>query len=247
MTEASVEVWTVSLEALAPGIEQWHTLLGEDEKKRAARIRIERARRQFIIARGVLRELLANYLRRQAREIMFTYGPHGKPLLPTTENPKELHFSLSHSHGLAVFAFTERRELGVDVERVRDKVPCEALARRYFSPRETAELMSLPPVQRRRAFFHCWTRKEAFIKAKGMGLALPLNQFEVVLAPNVPAALRYTAWDPSEASQWRLVDLRVHDDYAAALAVRAPCVRVVMKTRADAGHAPTPWHGHATV
>jgi 4'-phosphopantetheinyl transferase len=111
------------------------------------------------------------------------------------------------------------RKVGVDVERIRRDMELESIARRYFSQREVAELLALPPEQREIAFFNGWTRKEAYIKAQGLGLSLPLDSFDVSLAPDEPAILRETRPDPQKAARWRLESLEVDAQYVAAVAV----------------------------
>ena len=149
----------------------------------------------------------------------FVYGPHGKPELASDGGETGLRFNVSHSHGLALYAITRHREIGVDVERIRPEVASETIAEHFFSPREVAVLRALPATLQATAFFACWTRKEAYIKARGDGLSLPLDQFAVSLAPGEPAALLYTAWDAQEAARWALHDLASGPGYRAAVAV----------------------------
>ena len=151
--------------------------------------------------------------------LRFTYGPRGKPALATDMGAVSLRFNVSHSHGLALYAMTRGRELGVDVERIRPEIVQEQVAERFFSPREVTTLRALPVPLQATAFFACWTRKEAYIKATGEGLALPLDQFDVSLAPGEPAALLRTAWDPQEAPRWTMQDLDPAPGYRAAVAV----------------------------
>jgi 4'-phosphopantetheinyl transferase len=211
-----------SLAASDQQLQSLRELLNEKEQARADRIRIERPRRQFIVARAMLRCLLGRYIDQPAKDVHLTFGQRGKPSLADTQ----LHFNLSHSHERVIYAFTQHNEIGVDIEQLRDKVRYEDLAKRYFSPGEVQSLMALPDHERHRGFFRCWTRKEAIIKAKGTGLSLPLNQFEVAFAPGqVPALLR-TDWDPTEAAQWWLYNLNLDDHYAGALAVRGEPVQI---------------------
>ena len=196
----------------------WQTLTA-DECQRAERYVFQKDRTHFVVARGLLRVLLGRYLRQEPQHLRFTYGPHGKPALATDTSGMSLRFNVSHSHGLALYAITYGREVGVDVERIRPKVVHEKIAEHFFSPREVTILRALPTPLQATAFFACWTRKEAYIKAKGDGLALPLSQFEVSLAPGEPAALLRTAWDLQEAACWALQDLAPAPGYRAAVAV----------------------------
>jgi 4'-phosphopantetheinyl transferase len=130
-----------------------------------------------------------------------------------------LEFNLSHSGDYVLIAVAQEHKVGIDVERIRSDMEFESIANRFFSPNETAELTSLPPKQKTIAFFNCWTRKEAYIKAQGLGLSLPLGSFDVSLASNDPAILRATRPDAEETSRWTLFSLDVAPHYAAALAV----------------------------
>lgn len=220
LTSDDVHVWRFALDLDAPLFDCLHETLAEDERRRAARFHFEKDRRHFIAGRGGLRFLIGAYLRRQPKEIRFAYGNQGKPRLANEDNAEDFRFNLSHSHGLALLAVTRGREIGVDVERLRDmERDGEPLAERFFSPTEAAALRSLPPEQRREAFFSCWTRKEAYIKAKGQGLSLPLDQFDVSLRPGEAAALLATRFDPADAQHWSMQNLRPGAEYVAALVV----------------------------
>lgn len=209
-------------------------LLAADERQRAERFFFEEDRTHFVVARGLLRVLLGRYLHQDPQDLRFTYGPHGKPALATNMGGIALCFNVSHSHGWALYAITLGREIGVDIERIRPEVVQEKIPERFFSPREVTVLRALPLPLQVPAFFACWTRKEAYIKAKGAGLALPLDQFDVSLAPGEPAALLHTAWDPQEAARWTLRDLAPASGYRAAVAVVGHNWRL------------TCWHGPAT-
>jgi 4'-phosphopantetheinyl transferase len=196
----------------------WYTLRA-DERQRAERYVFKKDRMHFVVARGLLRVLLGHYLRQEPQHLRFIYGPHGKPALATDPGGVDLRFNVSHSHSLALYAITRSREVGVDVERIRPKVVQEPIAERFFSPREVTVLRALPTPLQATAFFACWTRKEAYMKATGDGLTLPLDQFDVSLAPGEPAALLHTTWDPQEAARWALQDLAPAPGYRAAVAV----------------------------
>lgn len=133
--------------------------------------------------------------------------------------PNDLRFNLTHSHGLALFALSQGRELGVDVERIRPEMAGEQIARRFFSASEVTALLALAPGLREEAFFHCWTRKEAYLKATGRGLTLALDSFDVSVVPDAPAALLATRHDLSEATRWSLQTLRLAPSYVGTLAV----------------------------
>ncbi len=152
-------------------------------------------------------------------DISFSYGNYGKPALVSESGADAVRFNISHSRGTALYVVTRGREIGVDLELIRDDVEVEQIAERFFSPREIAALHALPVYLRRRAFFLCWTRKEAYIKAIGEGLSLPLDQFEVSLVPGEPAALVSVEHCASEVLRWSLQELFPAADYAAALAM----------------------------
>lgn len=219
MAKPTVDIYQSALAVTAARRAALFGLLNDTERARAERIRIPRAADQFVVARGLLRTMLGERLGIEPRAVELVLGHHGKPHLRDTDHP--LRFNLSHSHGQVIFAFAESVEVGIDIEQQRPQVQYENLAKRYFSPRETAKLMALPEGERCAAFFRCWTRKEAFIKAKGDGLHLPLDQFDVAFAPDEPPALLYTKWDESEASRWQLHNLNAANGYAAALVTSA--------------------------
>jgi 4'-phosphopantetheinyl transferase len=214
-----IHVWRISLEQPAEIVEALGRLLSTDESKRAQRFHFERDRKHFIVARGTLRRLIGRYLAAKPESIRFTYQEYGKPHLAADSLYPTLKFNLAHSGSLAVFAFTRLGEIGVDLEQIKPELAGEDIARRFFSESEVASLEALPESERAVAFFNCWTRKEAFIKAKGLGLSLPLDQFDVTLIPGHDARLLRTAWDESEAERWSIRALDVAEDYAGALAI----------------------------
>ena len=198
---------------------QLQQVLGPDELTRANRFHFEKDRRYFIAARAGLRKLLGNYLKVDAAEIRLTYNKYGKPSLAESLNKSAISFNLAHSGGLGLYGFSLGRRIGVDLEYVRPEFTGHEIAQQYFSQREATELERVPLALRNQAFFNCWTRKEAFIKALGLGLSLPLKEFDVSLAPTAPAALLETRWSPQEASRWSLTALDVAAGYVAAVAV----------------------------
>ena len=211
----TVHVWFVDLsDELA--VNQCVNLLSEDEKERAAKFRFEKDRLYFIIARGVLRQILGLYLSEKPDTIQFEYGEYGKPFLPKNT----LQFNLSHVGEIALIALTKKDIIGIDVEVINRKIEIENIAKHFFAKGEIDCLMSLPKAQRHEAFFNCWTRKEAFIKATGDGLSFPLDQFEVSLKPNEKAELLATYFNEKEHEKWSLFDLKMKEGYKAALAVK---------------------------
>lgn len=212
MREGVVRVESVWLDKPPDVYARLHRFLSPDEQQRAARFVFERDRHHFVVCRGLLRQTVGRLLDRDPAAIRFVYGPHGKPEL----RDGELAFNVSHSAGLALFAFSARGLLGVDVESVDRQVKAEELATRFFSRMETDDLLSLPVEQRQEAFLNCWTRKEAYIKAIGNGLHCPLDSFAVTLRPGEPAAMRWM--DNGDRSAWSITALRPGPRYIAALA-----------------------------
>ena len=212
-----VHVWRAALDVPEAHAAALVPLLSSDEQHRAGDYCREQLRRAFVVARGRLRALLGRYLGMEPGAVPLVYNLHGRPELPAGLHPGRLRFNLSHSGGVVLYAFAWQRQVGVDVEQPGRRIDFESLAGRFFSARESAELAALPADQRRAAFFRCWTRKEAFIKATGRGLSYGLSRFDVSLAPGEPARLlRAESDDPR---LWSLCDLRAGPGYAAALAV----------------------------
>jgi 4'-phosphopantetheinyl transferase len=210
-----VHVWGVSLDPL-PAPRRLPDFLSADERVRAERFRAEGDRRRFILCRGVLRSILSRYLDDDPAALKFRYSPYGKPAFGVGPDQPDLRFSVSHCRHRALYAFALNREVGIDVECVRTDVPADEIAARFFSSHETAAICALRPAERPRAFFRLWTRKEAFLKARGKGLSASLRDFAV--SSDGPARLLWTDPDPSEASRWRLEDVCVGADHAAAVA-----------------------------
>jgi 4'-phosphopantetheinyl transferase len=213
-----VHVWRASLHFGPADVESFRQTLSPDEISKAERFYFEEDRRHFIAARGLLRTILGRYLETDPSCLRFWYQLYGKPAL-VGENCKTYSFNLSHSHGLLLLAITRGREIGIDVEWVRAESAGQEIAERFFAPNEVAKLSSLPKAQKDEAFFRCWTRKEAYVKAKGEGLTIPLDQFEVSLSPGEPAKLLHIA-SSGESCDWYLEELHPGPGYIAALAVR---------------------------
>jgi 4'-phosphopantetheinyl transferase len=173
-----------------------------------------------------LRRVLARYTGQIAAEIEFEYGPHGKPYLKNPGRSADVSFNLSHSEDVALVAVTRGREVGIDVERVKPKRDYLEVAKFYFSRQERIQLSRLPRDLRREAFFHGWARKEAFIKALGLGLAFPLDEFSVSLEPGTHRLLEVRGRPLQEDVRWRLFALPVDGPFTAALAVEADVTNV---------------------
>jgi len=216
----AVHVWRVSLDQSPSQIALFRNNLDVDERSRADRFYFSRDRERFIVARGILRAILGRYSNRAPESLSFSYSAHGKPALVSESDSDAVRFNLSHSHGKALYAVSRGHELGVDLEFIRCDLEAEQIAERFFSHSEIETLRALPPSLRKYAFFLCWTRKEAYIKARGEGLSLPLDQFDVSLIPGEPAALLSIQSDSDEVLRWSLRNLNPASGYAAALAAK---------------------------
>lgn len=219
LSRHEVHLWLATVEVPAFDFARLQRFLSSDEKARAAHFRFERDRHRFVAARGFLRTILSLYLNCLPTELHFEYTEYGKPSLANPRLNSSLNFNLAHSGKLALYAITLDRAIGVDVEEIRQEFASEEIARRFFSVSEASQLFSIPANDRAKAFFDCWTRKEAFIKAKGLGLSLPLDQFDVSLTPEAPALLLETRWDKKERSRWSLKAIDLGPNYSAAVAV----------------------------
>jgi 4'-phosphopantetheinyl transferase len=211
-----LSLWIVHLEASEQKFEQSLAWLSPEETERAERFRFDRHRRAFVLGRAALRALLGSYLDIAPDAVRFEFGPQGKPRLAGTSSP--LQFNASNSGHLAAYAFTAGCEIGVDLEQHRAMLDLENIARRFFSPEETAELLELPASEKTAAFFRCWTRKEAFIKALGGGLSIPLDSFQVTLRPDDAARMVSLGGSSQAARGWMLHDFTPAPDYAGAIA-----------------------------
>jgi 4'-phosphopantetheinyl transferase len=226
LAQDEVHLWRASLDLAPSGVENLRQTLSPDELGRAARFLAPEAQARFIVARAILRDVLARYAGRRPAEFEFGYRPGGKPFLASGSGAAGLEFNLSHSHGMALYGFTLGRQVGVDVELVRSNLDHERIAGRFFSEAESAALRDLPPDLRAESFFRCWTRKEAYIKARGEGLAIPLASFDVSVAPGEPPALLSVSDLPSEVGRWTFLPLPPMAGYATALAVEGKGLRL---------------------
>jgi 4'-phosphopantetheinyl transferase len=220
-----VQVWAVWLTAPESVLTQYWNDLSAEEQNRAGRFRFEDLRCSYILSRGALRVLLGYYTGRQRKDLVLSYGPKGKPFLPA--HPR-LQFNTSHSANLALYAFTPGIELGVDIEQIRPLDGLESVASRFFSAREISDLLSLPPESRVPAFFRCWTRKEAYIKAIGDGLSINLDAFQVTLLPQDSPRLA-SAKSSQNDWDWILHHLDPAPGYVGALAYEGQPRSIILR------------------
>jgi 4'-phosphopantetheinyl transferase len=218
LPDDEVRVWQVDLIAWDKEADSLLKLLSAEEQERAARFKFPGPRNQYVISRALLRQALGRYLKIEAREVRFRTAANGKPELAADS---DLRFNLSHTQGTTVFAMTRHRHLGVDVERIRMDTNAMELAERFFSPPEVRWLRSQPASELIASFFSCWTAKEAYIKAQGEGLSMPLSSFGVLPVPaGASSKLQLEVYnDPEESKRWSMWQLQLGPDLRAALAI----------------------------
>lgn len=222
LTGGEVHVWRASLAASAGELGRLHALLSEEEQLRAARFKFEVHRGRFIAGRGIQRLLLARYLDVDPAAIRYRHAAHGKPALDGPGAESGIRFNVSNSDDGLLIALVRDREVGIDLEPVHRVVDRDAVARRFFSVPENQVYDTIPEEQRDAAFFTCWTRKEAYIKAVGEGLSMPLDCFDVTLRPGEPARLLATRGDPAQAERWTIRELDPGPGWLGAIVVEGP-------------------------
>jgi 4'-phosphopantetheinyl transferase len=203
-----IDVYSCSLDLDSAQLDALFELLNPEERAHASRFRSWRDRNRFAACRGLLRQILASHTGEHPGLIRFVKNRYGKPAL----EHRGIKFNVSHAGGRALIAVTQGREVGVDIERIDPSLAGNEIAETHFSPAEAAALRALPREQQTDAFFRCWVRKEAYIKARGFGLSMALDSFEVTLGPDEPAALL------RGGEGWSLQDVHVAPGFAAAIA-----------------------------
>ena len=221
LDEDSVHVWAVWLDLPDDAVRAQEALLSPDETARAARYRYRDLAREFILGRAALRAILGSYLEAPAEKLAFTLEARGRPALERSSARIDLRFNLSNARDLALVAVTRGRQVGIDLESNRRAVDPRQIAAHFFAPAECQVLFALPEADQKAAFLNCWTRKEAYLKGRGSGLARALDRFEVTLRPGEPARLLRDETDPSAPARWSLAALEGLPGYTAALAVEA--------------------------
>jgi 4'-phosphopantetheinyl transferase len=212
LSALDVHLWRAALDLEPADLEGFEKTLTPEERARAARFHFPKDRKRFVARRGLLREILACYLGREPGKLQLRCRPGGKPFLLGDFGAHELHFNLAHSAGLALYAIARHREVGVDLERIQPHLADQQVAERFFSRQESLALRTQPAGLRVQAFFNCWTRKEAYLKARGEGLLAPLDSFDVSLSPDQPATLLSV-----DDGRWSLYALTPAPGFAAAV------------------------------
>src|SRR5258706_3318452 len=222
-----IHVWRVPLNQSPARLLELKAVLSPDERARAERFRFDKDRNQFIESRAALRLLLSQYLNVSPTGLTFSKAAHGKPALANGQSNSGLRFNLSRRDGLALVAVTRDREIGIDVELIQADLPLFEIANVSFSENELAILQSLPESQQAAGFYNCWTRKEAYVKARGEGFSFPLKEFDVSLTPGAAAKLLAVRGRNTEVDRWTLQDLSAGDGYVAALMFEGPNATVI--------------------
>ena len=221
LQEDSIHVWRIPLNPSAPRLKAAGKILTQDETRRADRfLRAEHGHR-FTTARAALRTLLAGYLDAQSGDLCLEQGQYGKPHLAGEHADSRIQFNVSHSGELALAAFCLDAPIGIDIEQNRPRPDMLKIAKRFFAKQEVDTLLCIEPEHQQAAFYTCWTRKEAYIKARGDGLHHPLKGFQVSLAPEDPPALLHADGEPQDGP-WTLYTLFPGDGYTGALAAQGP-------------------------
>jgi 4'-phosphopantetheinyl transferase len=223
LDQCDVQLVFSSLQADASLLHVLSGTLSSDERGQANRFVSIEHRDAYVVARGLLRLILSSALGCKPELVPIVYGQHGKPAI---DGRADLTFNLSHSGNIVVYALSRRRQLGVDVEYVRPIQDLEDIARRFFCPAEYEQLLHISPEHKLRAFYNCWTRKEAFVKATGEGASHPLDAFQVTLLPGEPARFVSIDGRPGEHTRWSLHDISPSETYVSALAIDTQACRL---------------------
>jgi 4'-phosphopantetheinyl transferase len=241
LEDHQVHVWFRSLDSADVDAVTVLAYLSPDEKQRAERYHYDQHRNEFILSRGTLRLALSSYTGISPELLSFEYSKHGKPSFAATHEARRLQFNLSHTHGMMLLAVVRNRRIGVDIEKIRSDFNVRQIAERFFSLQEQSVLRTVPDEQQYQAFFRCWTRKEAYIKAKGEGMSIPLRDFDVSLDRD-SAVLQGTRPDESEARKWKMFDLQIAPDYAATAVIEADSgADLEVRVGEFQNLQPTPW------
>lgn len=220
LESGALHIWRYRLDSSTATTREAESLLDPLELQRASRFHFPVHRNRFVAGRSQLRKILAGYLRVPPKSVSLIYTQFGRPVLSPSADVLQITFNVSHSEDYWILAVAQTQFLGIDVERIREDFGGEDIARSNFALAEANELLALPESDRSQAFFNCWTRKEAYVKAMGAGLQIPLDSFEVTLRPTESARFRRGTSD-----DWNLLSFRPDEGYQAAVAYRGPLRR----------------------
>lgn len=221
-----VHIWLVDIKNNVHDLEFYCKLLFAEELDQANRFHFEKDRIRHVITHGILRLLISRYLGIKPDEILFTYNKRRKPEIVNKSN-KKLCFNLSHSGNYILFAFSWDRKLGIDIELEKQIKDADGIIERFCSEHEKKEYFSFPPESRSKIFFNCWTRKEAYIKARGDGLYFPLENFSVSIDPLKPPLLLEVKDEPHEKEHWYFHDIIADKDYSSCLAIESKEIEIL--------------------
>jgi 4'-phosphopantetheinyl transferase len=209
-----IVVWLAEVSAARESLPILARQLASQEQARVARLRMEDDRSRFTLGRALIRECLRSYVPQLDEEIPFAYTPRGRPYLAENE---AIHFSISHTHDLVAVAVTAGGQVGIDLEFLRRDLNPIELARRIFSEKDFHAFEMVPEKEKLRIFFRAWTRKEAYLKARGEGISAGLEQVTVSFSAEQPSLME-DARDPSATEAWRVYSLPLPQDYSGSLA-----------------------------
>lgn len=229
LTDPDIHVWYASLSVTSHDLSHYRSLLSQDETDRAMRFVFEKDRNYYIVGRGLLRTILGGYLGLEPARLEFVCGTNGKPALQSGQSDQTLEFNLSHSNDLVLYAFNWNRRIGVDVEYLIPMADMDDFAKQFFTPRESAWINSLSGKQKEDAFFKTWTCKEAFLKANGSGLTVPINQVQISLKAEGMVELIAIGDDQAQAANWRIQMFNPLPGYRAALAVEGHRGQIILR------------------
>jgi 4'-phosphopantetheinyl transferase len=221
-----VHIWCASLNLPPTEISKKYALLSADEKRRAGKKMFPKDRNRFIVARGTLRNILSRYLHINPSQIKFSYTSQGKPYLTDSSNCEGLCFNLSHSHDMALYAFTLRKEVGVDLEYIRHDFEWSDIEGMFLSQREKSRLREISENTRYKKYYTYWTRKEAFLKSVGTGLATDPKDVDVIKQSGQSDWVMQPNQIIGSHRQWSLLDLDLGSGYAASLAVEGKDIKL---------------------
>ncbi len=216
LSTAFIDVWRSPVDLPAEEIHEYHQTLSQEEQQRADKFTFPDKFEEYVVTRGLLRNALAHVLEQSPGSFKFDYTTEKKPCLGKKINHQSVTFNVSHSHGQVLVAVSLDRNIGIDIEKIRNNVEYEKLAKRFFSQAEYAALMQYKGDQVA-AFFATWTRKEAFVKAVGKGIVFGLAEFDVNIDPDEAPQMLVTRWDPDDVSTWQMMTIETESDYMATL------------------------------
>ena len=217
LDNACVDVWRSQIDLSAAKISEYRSMLCEEELKRTEKFTFPNKQEEYVVTRGLLRSALALVLKEDPASFSFKYSESSKPYLTTEVDRQAVAFNVSHSHGQALVAISLDRKLGVDIEKIRPEVEYEKLAERFFSKAEHKALMQCAAEERVAAFFATWTRKEAFVKAVGKGIAFGLSEFDVNVDANAPPKMLHTRWDADDVNNWHMANIESVNSHMATV------------------------------